>query len=620
MIYFPFLYEDELLYSVLARYHLYSGNRNCKTTMDELFGSRTVCSTTLFPTYLQSLCQSLPTTNSYTPIELIAKHTALPYYAPFIPKERSREIARLMTEGAGTSIYMKLGKTASSINSPKYLYCCRECINEDISKSGEAYWHRTHQIEGVKVCPIHHVWLSKTDVPYAERQNKHEFICLEECNLFEKEMNKKDLDFEHLRFIAEQTQYLFANNIAPLGLYNLNEFYITRLQQEGLATVTGRVRWVDFIPEFNQYYSKKLLSNLNCLVDKDAKDTWLHKVLRKPRVSCHPLRHILLLGFLGETISSLSRNVNNNAYYPFGIGNWPCLNKTAKHYQKQVITSCVITRDYKTGLPIGTFTCSCGFVYSRKGPDKTKEDCFRIGRIKEFGKVWNIKLVELSNTDLSLRGKAELLGVDPMTVKKKQESNVRDKVNPEALPAITINKSEYRRIWISLVKKHRNKSITEIRGMRPKVYMWLYRNDKEWLKNHYPDIPKARGGMNKRVHWEERDLAIAKQIKIIAKEILMEDEQIRVSKNEIGRRIDGISLPSLYRNLEKMPKTKRMLDILVEPVEQFQIRRIKNVASSLKQTTPNVKEWELIRVAGLKRKDVEKFKDIIQKGMYGNSQ
>ncbi|MBV7508768.1 hypothetical protein KW850_26495 [Bacillus sp. sid0103] len=56
-----------------------------------------------------------------------------------------------------------------------------------------------------------------------------------------------------------------------------------------------------------------------------------------------------------------------------------------QNISKNVLTSCVITRDYKTGLPVGTFTCSCGFVFSRKGPDKTNEDRYKIGRIKELG-------------------------------------------------------------------------------------------------------------------------------------------------------------------------------------------------------------------------------------------
>ncbi|PWU70439.1 TniQ family protein [Gracilibacillus dipsosauri] len=131
MIFLPYIYEDELLYSVFARYHHYSGNENPKETMNELYGSHTTCATTLFPTNLNTLLHGFPTPNSFQVKELIIKNTGLPYYTPFIPNERNLELKKLMVEGNGTSFYMKLGRTASTIKNKKYLYCCKSCVNED---------------------------------------------------------------------------------------------------------------------------------------------------------------------------------------------------------------------------------------------------------------------------------------------------------------------------------------------------------------------------------------------------------------------------------------------------------------------------------------------------------
>ncbi|MBV7508769.1 hypothetical protein KW850_26500 [Bacillus sp. sid0103] len=52
------------------------------------------------------------------------------------------------------------------------------------------------------------------------------------------------------------------------------------------------------------------------------------------RVSCHPLRHILLLVFLQETISSMVSQIDKSSYKSFGDVPWICLNKAAKHFQK----------------------------------------------------------------------------------------------------------------------------------------------------------------------------------------------------------------------------------------------------------------------------------------------
>jgi hypothetical protein len=50
----------------------------------------------------------------------------------------------------------------------------------------------------------------------------------------------------------------------------------------------------------------------------------------------------------------------------------------------------------------------------------------------------------------------------------------------------------------------------------------------------------------------------------------------------------------------------------VESVEQFQIRRIKHMVFNMKSTCAHIKDWEVIRQAGLKKKDVEKLNNIIK--------
>lgn len=332
-------------------------------------------------------------------------------------------------------------------------------------------------------------------------------------------------------------------------------------------------------------------------------------MLRKPRVSCHPLRHILLLGFLGETISTLNEQINSISYEPFGSGPWPCLNKAADHFKKPTIKSCVISRDTKIGSPVGTFSCSCGFIYSRSGPDKDKDDYHKIGRIKAFGPVWEQKLKELAKQKLSLRRKADILGVDPATVKNKLNSQevTRDEVQQNNVF------EKYRTEWSILLENNKEKTITEIRSMNPRVYTWLYRNDLEWLKNNCPNVVKHKKSIS-RIDWKARDIEIAKQVELIAKEIINDTKVLRrITKNEVGRLIKELSLSSLYRNIEKMPKTQKALDDCLESVEQFQIRRIKSVARQLRETKSCVKEWELIRAAGLRKEFIEKHKKIIQK-------
>src|SRR5665647_1766588 len=147
--------------------------------------------------------------------------------------------------------------------------------------------------------------------------------------------------------------------------------------------MTGRLMYkfaamlcIFYLPNTTSHYGKKYLLKLQSNLDLGEEDTWLHKVLRKPRVACHPLRHILLLGFLGRSVDDLfCKQIPNN---PFGNGPWPCLNKAANHYQEDVVINCDLSFDREKGHIIGTFTCECGFIYTKNESNKERYH----GRIK----------------------------------------------------------------------------------------------------------------------------------------------------------------------------------------------------------------------------------------------
>ena len=42
MIFFPTIYEDELLYSVISRYHVKSGNTSCRQTLEDVFNEKNI--------------------------------------------------------------------------------------------------------------------------------------------------------------------------------------------------------------------------------------------------------------------------------------------------------------------------------------------------------------------------------------------------------------------------------------------------------------------------------------------------------------------------------------------------------------------------------------------------
>ena len=112
-------YPNELLYSAFARYHFYSGNLDCKDTLEELFGSRSVIPSAEIGSYFSVLAERLG--SQYSVESLLADHTIYPYYASFLSKARQQGILRDMLQD-GQALYMRLSIIAGVICRKDNLY------------------------------------------------------------------------------------------------------------------------------------------------------------------------------------------------------------------------------------------------------------------------------------------------------------------------------------------------------------------------------------------------------------------------------------------------------------------------------------------------------------------
>jgi hypothetical protein len=508
-----------------------------------------------------------------TTSELIQSHTLLPYFSAFLPEDRTQFVQSAMRGVLGSAVNARLGLLASSVKIPPYLRVCEQCMIEDERAFGLPYWHRSHQLPGVFVCYKHECVLEDSVIPYSLRRNKHEYISLKH-NLVRKkadEHQSRHVQCNHLNFLAKQSHILLNLLYESGGLKNVIKTYRARLYELGFITPSGSIRFQALRSKLYDTVGYDLLCMCQSEVNKDSQDTWLHKILRGGE-HIHTLRHLIMMLFLGQTIDSILE-MHEEGYHPFGVVPWPCLNKTADHFREEIISQCEVSLCSDTGRPVGTFTCDCGFIYSRRGPDLNDFDRNKIGRIKQYGSVWERKFEEFQfRSDLSLRQKAELLGIHRSTLylKKKHVLVVKPKVvsseilnislegNPSAedLPNITINSIRFR-------SSNRN-------------------------ENHA------------RVNWEARDRELLPLIHQAVRDIKSaSDKPIRVTLPEIGRRIGKLSL--LEKKLFALPRCKALLVIEVETKEQFQIRRVELAAQKLFQAEQSVVKWKLIRNAGLRK-------------------
>ena len=142
--YFPELYEDELLYSILSRYVVHKGIAVYRSAAEELFTKpkefpEKEFINALQPEILERLCKGKPLE------QIIMEHTMTPYYIRFLPKEkREKARARLIRMEGDYKNLLAIPKMR--LNRNKYLRYCPQCVKEDREKYGETYWHRKHQI------------------------------------------------------------------------------------------------------------------------------------------------------------------------------------------------------------------------------------------------------------------------------------------------------------------------------------------------------------------------------------------------------------------------------------------------------------------------------------------
>ena len=159
---FPTVYPDELLYSQLARFYARSGYPGYTFAAEDLLENKTVRPDIEFlnaytPEALRLITREKPIT------EIVLKHTMFPYYARFIGYERRmKAFQSLVAMDMAYHNLLPLPKSKEKVI--RHLRYCPICAEHDRETYGETYWHRIHQMHGIRICPAHHCFLIETDI------------------------------------------------------------------------------------------------------------------------------------------------------------------------------------------------------------------------------------------------------------------------------------------------------------------------------------------------------------------------------------------------------------------------------------------------------------------------
>jgi hypothetical protein len=588
----------------------------------ELFGSKSDHALVDWSCSLGHLVGQLPADHCYTVDTLISDHTLLPLYAPFLPPQRRQRLYDQMIGGNGTALSARLGILTSHIPPHKWLRFCPACAKSDRERFGETYWHRLHQAPGVEVCPIHAVFLE--DSTTAKQSGKRAFISAESA--VQTVQPRPAADDPLCRFMLDVAEYidqLLRNVYASPGESFLRRQYLALLDRHGLITLKGSVRVVEFLKALTDYYPPAFLSLLHCELNrtKHIEAEWAARLpfARRPQ---HPLHHILVLLFLGVPVDAFFSSPIQPPR-PFGEGPWPCLNSVCEHYRASCITDYAVRANSSKNRPVGLFTCpSCGFTYSRVGPDRIPEDIFRRDRIPAYGHLWQEKLREWwIDPEVSTERIARCLGTDFNTVKRQakrlalpprrdsRQRSTRDPLDGQKL-------AENREEWLQLMELHSQEGITALtrRSNRAHaIYNWLNKHDRQWLLLHRPP---AKMPQRTKAHLratfrtikeapdksrrEERDASASQAIRFTAQQITnFPGEPRRVTRAQLEKAAPGVGW--LLSNPENFPLTAQAFCEARETREAFALRRIQWALQRYKEESIRPTRKEFVQRAKAKR-------------------
>lgn len=149
--YFPKPYPDELWYSVICRYHIWSGNQAPIESIRELFSGRDYVDVgTIFPSNsIHDIAVQLPGIINIE--DIVLNHTLFNYAVRIYPYEEKKKMLKTIFDGC---LNWPGKLCVYHTEKPKLKYCPL-CIKEDIKTYGEPYWHNIHQIPVINICKKH---------------------------------------------------------------------------------------------------------------------------------------------------------------------------------------------------------------------------------------------------------------------------------------------------------------------------------------------------------------------------------------------------------------------------------------------------------------------------------
>lgn len=172
---FPVAQNEELLTSLLARAASQLGIRDNKVALEYLFGSRNIVPSSILQGHIWQLLNRVGHIWRVTPDQVIASHTLLPLFRPFVTEKAYALLSNDLIFSRRNPVALRSGINASILRWPAFYRVCPLCWHRQKSTLGFSYWQRVLQCPGVDCCPEHRCELFHTALPLQQTQ-RHQLV------------------------------------------------------------------------------------------------------------------------------------------------------------------------------------------------------------------------------------------------------------------------------------------------------------------------------------------------------------------------------------------------------------------------------------------------------------
>ncbi|MHB8130480.1 MAG: TnsD family Tn7-like transposition protein [Mobilitalea sp.] len=549
MHYFPKPYPDELLYSVLARYCIQSGNLNTINNTEDIFGSsnRNVFLSPELPGNIDMLISNLPEGAKYTADRFIYDNTLFSYVASFLPEDRAREVYEIMQAGQSSIIYNKAGLVSGSIKSNKMFRFCPHCMEDDMQTYGEAYWHRSHQVTGAFMCHLHKEAIYDSLVPLRGNYKQNYISASFDVCRIESAILYNDETIEKLIWIAEDIYNILNRPFEYQLLMKKKYLYMERLIEKNIANMNSMIHQKRLRNELIDFWGTEVLELLQSPIEINKECQWLNVLIWENENISLPIRHLILMRFLGIEIDDFSVDLPTNSTHK-EIWNGKLLELANKKISIRKIARLLDST-----------------------PRTVRKQMLKMG-IESY---WESKNVE--HSDIQYSGTVEC----------------KEKLD------------EAKEEWLIVETENPNISRNQLRKLKPALYNRLVRYDREWLYAN----SQTKGAINNNTYWEQRDKELLIQVHEIVKS-MHQGKPEQVQWLNIGGRL-GIN-GWFGKNRDRIPLVKEYLDAHVESLQNFHVRKIKWAIIELEIENETITKNKLLETAGVKPWYIDNIRDRVR--------